>query len=174
MLFCDIIFIMEKKFIKIYTDGACQGNPGKGGWGAILMYKDKNNVVHKKELSKGYVLTTNNRMELSAVIEALNSLKEPCKIVLYSDSKYVTEAINKNWLKGWQEKNWKLNTNNPVKNIDLWKKFLIAQQAHDIEFVWVKGHNENEYNELCDKLAVRARTCENLEHDKEFELTALS
>ena len=160
---------MEKKFVKIYTDGACSNNPGLGGWGAVLMYEDKNKNIHKKELSKGYKLTTNNRMELLAVIEALNTLKEPCKIELYSDSKYVIEAINKNWLKGWEEKNWRLNTKNPVKNIDLWKKFLIAQKPHDITFIWVKGHNENKYNELCDKLAVSARNEKELTDDTGFK-----
>ena len=114
--------------VEIYTDGACANNPGLGGYGIVMMYKDKNNVVHKKEFSKGFRFTTNNRMELLAVIDALNLLQKPCDIKLYSDSKYVVDAINQNWLVGWQEKNWKLNTKNPVKNIDLWKKFLLSKK----------------------------------------------
>ena len=159
---------MTKPEGEIYTDGACANNPGAGGYGIVLRYIDKNGVLHEKTYSKGFKLTTNNRMELSAVIDALNILKKPCKIKLYSDSKYVIDAINQNWLTGWQQKNWKLNTKNPVKNIDLWKKFINAQKPHDITFIWVKGHNENKYNELCDKLAVSARIKENLEIDEGF------
>ena len=103
-----------------------------------------------------------------AVIDALNSLKKPCKINLYSDSKYVTDAINQKWLEGWIEKNWKLNTKNPVKNIDLWKKFLEAKKTHEINFIWVKGHNSNKYNEICDRLAVSARNKNNLPEDEGF------
>ena len=110
---------MEKPLVDIYTDGACANNPGKGGYGIVMMYKDKNNTIHQKEFSKGFEYTTNNRMELMAVIDALNILKKPCKIKLYSDSKYVIDAINQKWLDGWVEKNWKLNSKNPDKNIDL-------------------------------------------------------
>lgn len=156
---------MEKTPVTIYTDGACANNPGAGGFGIVLMYEKPSGEVVQKNISKGFKSTTNNRMELLAVIEALNCLKKPCKIKLYSDSKYVIDAINKKWLDTWQKKNWKLNTNSPVKNIDLWKKFLIAQKPHDIEFIWVKGHNSNKYNELCDKLAVSARNSQNLEDD---------
>lgn len=159
---------MEKPLVDIYTDGACANNPGKGGYGIVMMYKDKNNTIHQKEFSKGFEYTTNNRMELMAVIDALNILKKPCKIKLYSDSKYVIDAINQKWLDGWVEKNWKLNSKNPVKNIDLWEKFLTAQKNHEIEFIWVKGHNSNKYNEICDKLAVLARNKENLETDSGF------
>ncbi|MBQ8475954.1 ribonuclease HI [bacterium] len=154
--------------VTIYTDGACANNPGEGGYGAILMFERENGDIVKKELSRGFRLTTNNRMELLAVIDALNTLKKPCRIDLYSDSKYVTEAINQKWLESWQEKNWKLNTKNPVKNIDLWQKYLAASKPHKINFIWVKGHNSNKYNELCDKLAVKARMGNNLEEDKEF------
>ncbi len=159
----------NKPKVNIYTDGACQNNPGKGGYGVVLMYEDKNNVIHQKEFSKGFRLTTNNRMELLAVIDALNLLKKPCKINLYSDSKYVIDAINQKWLDSWKEKNWKLNTKNPVKNIDLWEKFLTAKNPHEIEFIWVKGHASNKYNEICDKLAVKARNQDILEADVEFE-----
>ncbi len=165
MLFCDNIIIMSKPKVKIYTDGACANNPGKGGYGIVLMYLSKDNKLITKEISKGFKHTTNNRMELLAVIDALNSLKTPCEIELYSDSKYVTDAINQNWLAGWQAKNWKQNTKNPVKNIDLWKKYLLVSSAHDIKFIWVKGHNENKYNEKCDKLAVAARNQDNLADD---------
>ncbi len=161
---------MAKPFVTIYTDGACANNPGKGGYGAILMYTKNNNETVQKELSRGFKNTTNNRMELLAVVDALNSLKIPCKVKLYSDSKYVVDAINQNWLAGWQEKNWKLNTKNPVKNIDLWKKFLEVQKIHDIEFIWVKGHDSNKYNEKCDKLAVSARMKADLEEDSGFIL----
>ena len=159
---------MVKPKVKIYTDGACANNPGEGGFGIILMYQTSDNKTVSKEFSKGYKLTTNNRMELLAVIEALNILKKPCEVELYSDSKYVVDAINQGWLDNWQAKNWKLNTKNPVKNIDLWEKYLISQKPHDIKFIWVKGHNDNEFNEKCDKLAVSARTSANLETDNGY------
>ena len=158
------------KNITIYTDGACSKNPGEGGYGAILLYKQKDGKTIQKELSKGFKLTTNNRMELLAVIDALECLKQPCNVKLYSDSKYVTDAINQKWLDGWISKNWKLNTKNPVKNIDLWKRYLKVSKPHKIEFIWVKGHNDNEFNEKCDKLAVLARNSNFLEDDKEFKL----
>lgn len=160
---------MNKPEVSIYTDGACANNPGAGGYGIVLIYEKSDGSKIQKELSKGFKLTTNNRMELMAVVDALNSLKKPCKIKLYSDSKYVIDAINQKWLEGWQAKNWKLNTKNPVKNIDLWKKFLLAQQNHEIEYIWVKGHASNQYNNLCDKLAVEARMKNDLEIDENFE-----
>ena len=155
----------EKPKVTIYTDGACSGNPGLGGYGIILIYKTKENKTVTKEFSKGYKHTTNNRMELMAVFEALNMLKKPCEIELYSDSKYVIEAINKGWLDDWVKNNWKTSSKKPVKNIDLWEKYLIAKKDHDIEFIWVKGHNENEFNEKCDKMAVLARNSTELEDD---------
>ena len=158
-----------KPKIKIYTDGACQNNPGKGGYGIVMRYIDQKGNVHQKEFSKGFLKTTNNRMELLAVIDALNILKKPCEIELYSDSKYVVDAINQKWLDSWIKKNWKLNTTNPTKNIDLWKKYLEASKAHDIKFIWVKGHAQNEFNNLCDKLAVEARSKDILETDDGFK-----
>jgi len=155
--------------ITIYTDGACANNPGKGGYGAILIYKKSNGETVQKELSRGFELTTNNRMELLAVIDSLKTLKKPCEIKLYSDSKYVIDAINQKWLDGWISKNWKLNTKNPVKNIDLWQEFLSVSKPHKIEFIWVKGHNDNKYNEMCDKLAVSARNKSVLEIDEGFK-----
>ena len=159
---------MNKPMVKIYTDGACANNPGEGGYGIVMMYSDSNNALHKKEFSKGFKYTTNNRMELLAVIDALNNLKKPCCVELYSDSKYVIDAINQKWIDSWQEKNWKLNTKNPVKNIDLWKKLLEAKKPHEIKFIWVKGHDSNEYNNRCDKLAVEARLNGVLEEDTGF------
>ena len=154
--------------VTIYTDGACANNPGAGGYGAILFFKRENGENIQKQIYKGFKLTTNNRMELLAVIDSLNCLKKPCNIELYSDSKYVTDAINQNWLGNWVDKNWKLNTKNPVKNIDLWKRYIEVSKPHNIQFIWVKGHNENIYNEMCDKLAVMARSSNNLETDEGF------
>ena len=159
---------MTKPKVKIYTDGACANNPGPGGFGIVMQYQAKDGKIISKEFSKGYKITTNNRMELLAVIEALNILKMPCEIELYSDSKYVVDAINQGWLGGWVAKNWKLNTKNPVKNIDLWEKYLTAQKPHDIKFIWVKGHNDNEFNEKCDKLAVAARSTDELMNDEGY------
>ncbi len=137
------------KKIEIYTDGACSGNPGKGGWGAVLVYKDK-----EKEISGGEAQTTNNRMELTAVIEALSALKEPCEVTLTTDSKYVCDAINKGWVFSWKNNNWKKADKKPALNVDLWEKLLSLLEEHKVEFVWVKGHNGHKYNERCDALAV--------------------
>lgn len=141
---------MEK--VTIYTDGACSGNPGPGGWGAILMHGER-----KKELSGGESLTTNNRMELLGVITALEALKKPCQVDLYSDSKYVVDAVNLGWLRQWQRAGWKRKTG-PVKNIELWERLLPLLQTHQVRFIWVKGHAENAYNNRCDQLAVAERT----------------
>ena len=154
--------------VKIYTDGACANNPGKGGYGIVVMYEKADKTIVQKNLSRGFEMTTNNRMELLAVVDALSALKSPCSIELYSDSKYVVDAINQKLLDGWQDKNWKLNTKNPVKNIDLWQKLLNAMKPHEIKFIWVKGHASNEYNNLCDKLAVEARSQDKLEVDFGF------
>lgn len=136
------------KKITIYTDGACRGNPGKGGWGAVLLY---NGVT--KELSGGERETTNNKMELTAAIEALSALKEPCEVELYSDSKYLTDAINKGWVYGWKKKNWIKSDKKPALNVDLWEKLLALTAVHKVTFIWVKGHNGTRYNERCDQLA---------------------
>ncbi len=149
------------KDIEIYTDGACSGNPGPGGYGIVLIYNG-----HEKEVNKGFTLTTNNRMELMAVVDALDMLKEKCNIKLYSDSKYVVDAINKGWLKNWILKNWIRGKNNPVSNTDLWKKLVPLLDKHNIEFIWVKGHANNKYNERCDELARLAITSGNLNIDK--------
>ena len=136
------------KEVTIYTDGACSGNPGPGGWGAILLYGDK-----KKEISGGEAVTTNNRMELTAVISALRLLKEPCRVTLYSDSQYVTDAVNKHWLDSWEKKGWKRKTGE-VKNPELWQELLPLLKTHCVSFCWVKGHAENALNNRCDEMAV--------------------
>lgn len=142
--------------VSLYTDGACSGNPGTGGYGAILVYTDNNNIKHEKELSQGYRVTTNNQMELMAVIVGLESLKKPCDVTVYSDSKYVVDAFNNNWIDGWIKKGWKTAGKTPVKNVELWKRLLEAKKTHTVDFIWVKGHAGHEYNERCDELAVAA------------------
>ncbi len=139
------------KKISIYTDGACTNNPGPGGYGAILIYNDK-----KKEVSAGYKYTTNNRMELLGVIKALELLKEKCEIELYSDSKYIIDAINKGWAKKWQKNNWMRNKDDKALNPDLWERLLSLIEIHNIKFIWVKGHADNEFNNRCDFLARQA------------------
>ena len=136
------------KKVNVYTDGACRGNPGRGGWGAILVYGAK-----EKELSGGDPSTTNNRMELSAVIAALSALKEPCEVTVTTDSQYVVNAIEKGWLEGWKKNGWRKSDRGQVLNVDLWQKLWELLEVHDVDFVWVKGHNGHPYNERCDKLA---------------------
>ena len=138
-----------KKQIKIYTDGACSGNPGPGGYGAILMYGE--NI---KEISGGEANTTNNKMELMAAIVALETLKEPCEVELYSDSAYLVNAYNQNWIEGWKKKNWKNSTKQEVKNRELWERLEKQTSIHNVKFIKVKGHSDNEYNNRCDELAV--------------------
>ncbi|MCQ2448342.1 MAG: ribonuclease HI [Oscillibacter sp.] len=137
------------KTVTIYTDGACSGNPGPGGWGAILMYG-----AHKKEISGGEKNTTNNRMELTAVISSLSLLKEPCTVELWSDSKYVIDGLQKGWAKGWKAKGWVKSDKKPALNPDLWDELLKLEATHTLHYHWVKGHAENEYNNRCDELAV--------------------
>ena len=152
----------EKTKVTLYTDGACSGNPGVGGYGAILVHIDANGVKHEKEFSQGYKMTTNNQMELLAVIVGLEALKKPCDVTVYSDSKYVVDAFNNKWIDGWIAKGWKTAGKSPVKNVDLWKRLLEAKKQHDVDFIWVKGHAGHEYNERCDTLAVAAGKKENL------------
>ncbi|MBR1938205.1 MAG: ribonuclease HI [Spirochaetales bacterium] len=137
------------KSVTIYTDGACSGNPGPGGWGAILCYNDK-----KKEISGGEEKTTNNRMELMGAIVALETLKESCHVELYSDSKYLVDAFLQKWIFGWEKANWKRKGNKEVPNKELWKRLLVQYRRHEIVFNWVKGHADNEFNNRCDELAV--------------------
>ena len=143
--------------VKIYTDGACKGNPGRGGYGAILTFVDAQGNYHEKELTAGYEKTTNNRMELMAAIVSLEALKYPSEVILYSDSKYLTDAFNEHWVDNWVSKGWK-----KVKNVDLWQRLLEAQKEHKVEYIWVKGHAGHEYNERCDKLAVKSAKGTNL------------
>ncbi len=138
------------KNVEIYTDGACSGNPGKGGWGAILIYKNE-----KKELCGAAADTTNNRMELTAVIEALKALKFPCSVNLTTDSKYVCDAINKGWVYLWRKNGWKKADKKPALNVDLWEELLPLLEKHSVTFNWVKGHSGHPYNERCDRMAVR-------------------
>ncbi len=140
---------IPQKKISIFTDGACSGNPGPGGWGAILRYGDA-----ERELSGGERQTTNNRMELTAVIQALAALKEPCDVTLYSDSKYVTDAVEKGWALGWRARGWVKADKKPALNADLWQELLTLLEKHHVRFVWIKGHNEHPENERCDRLAV--------------------
>lgn len=140
---------MNKKSIIMYTDGACSGNPGPGGWGTILKYSSM-----EKELSGGTEDTTNNRMELTAVIEGLRALTEPCKVDIYSDSKYVVDAIVKGWAVSWRERNWIKKDRSRAKNEDLWEQLLLLIEKHDVTMHWVRGHADNAYNNRCDELAV--------------------
>lgn len=130
------------KRVDIFTDGSCSGNPGPGGWGAILVFNGK-----ERELSGGIPETTNNRMELTAVIEALTALNEPCEVTLTSDSKYVTDAINKRWLPNWKRKGWKNSQGQPTPNVDLWERLLPLLSKHKVAFAWIKGHAGHPYNE---------------------------
>lgn len=139
------------KKVEIFTDGACSGNPGPGGYGVILRYNGL-----EKELSGGEKETTNNRMELTAAIAGLETLKEPCQVILYSDSKYLIDSIQKGWVYGWKKNNWVKKDKKPALNVDLWELLLNLLDRHQVEFIWVKGHNEHPENERCDRLAVGA------------------
>ncbi len=139
----------QRKTVHLYTDGACSGNPGPGGWGAILRYGEA-----EKELSGGEPETTNNRMELTAAIRGLEALREPCRVILTSDSRYLIDAVTKGWLSSWQRRGWKRGKNEPVLNVDLWQRLLPLLERHQVEFVWVRGHAGHPENERCDRMAV--------------------
>jgi len=147
------------KQVTIYTDGAAKGNPGKGGYGTVLISGN-----HEKRLSQGYILTTNNRMELLAVIIGLEALNQKCNVIIYSDSKYVVDSVEKGWVFGWEKKEFKSK-----KNTDLWKRFLSIYRNHNVKFKWVKGHAGNKYNEICDQLAVDAAESSNLLNDEGYK-----
>ena len=150
-------------FVKLYTDGAARGNPeGPGGYGAVLQYTDPSGKLHEREYSAGYKKTTNNRMELMAVIAGLEALNRPCEVEVISDSKYVTDAFNQHWIDGWLKRGWKNSNKEPVKNIDLWQRLLKAKEPHQVRFTWVNGHPENE---RCDNLATTAADGNNLLDD---------
>ena len=152
------------KDVTIYTDGSCKGNPGPGGYGTVLLYKD-----HKKELSQGFRLTTNNRMELMGVIVGLRALKMKCRVTVFSDSKYVVDAINNRWLINWKKAHWKRNGSKPVMNLDLWEELSELIDYHEVKFEWVKGHAQNAGNIRCDFLAVAAAEGPNFAIDYNFE-----
>lgn len=141
------------KHVDIYTDGACKGNPGPGGWGAILVYRG-----FERELHGGEKMTTNNRMELTAVISALEALKEPCEVTITTDSQYVVRAVEEKWLDTWKANGWIKKDRKPVQNADLWQQLLKLIEKHDVHFEWVKGHAGHPYNERCDELAVHQST----------------
>lgn len=153
-------------FVKLYTDGAARGNPeGPGGYGAVLQYTDPSGKLHEREYSAGYKKTTNNRMELMAVIAGLEALNRPCEVEVISDSKYVTDAFNQHWIDGWLKRGWKNSNKEPVKNIDLWQRLLKAKEPHQVRFTWVKGHAGHPENERCDNLATTAADGNNLLDD---------
>lgn len=148
------------KTIELFTDGACSGNPGKGGYGVVLKYKN-----HVKELSEGFSRTTNNRMEILAVIKGLEALNETCNVSVYSDSKYVIDAITKGWVYKWEANGWMRNKKESAVNVDLWEQLLVLLDEHNVEFHWVKGHAGHPENERCDRLAVAAAAGEALTED---------
>ena len=153
--------------VKIYTDGAARGNPdGPGGYGTVMEYVDTKGELHTKELSQGYKKTTNNRMELMAVIAGLEALNRPCEVELYSDSQYVVNAFNQHWIDGWLKRGWKRGKSEPVKNVDLWKRLLAVKEKHEVTFHWVKGHDGHPQNERCDVLATTAADGGNLMVDE--------
>ena len=152
------------KKVTIYTDGACSGNPGPGGYGAVLKYG-----ANTRELSGGFRRTTNNRMELLAVISGLETLKAPCEVTIYSDSRYIVDAVNKGWARRWRANGWRRNKKENAVNPDLWARLLTLLDTHDTEFRWVKGHAGNKGNEMADALAVAASNSDDLVIDKEYE-----
>ena len=157
--------------VTIYTDGSARGNPeGPGGYGAIVVYVDSKGTVHEREYSGGFKKTTNNRMELMAAIAGLEALTKPCQVVLYSESQYLVKAFNEHWLEGWIKKGWTRGRNEPVKNIDLWKRLLKAMEPHQVTYVWVKGHAGHPMNERCDILATTAADGENLAEDSQDDV----
>lgn len=157
------------KKVIIYTDGACRGNPGKGGYGAVLCYIDPAGEEHFRKISQGYQKTTNNRMELLAVIEGLKMLKTACQVELHSDSKYIVDAINKSWIQGWQQKGWTRGKGKPLLNPDLWKQIWQLIHYHQVTFHWVKGHAGHRYNEMCDQLATAAADGQELQIDEGYQ-----
>lgn len=152
------------KAVTIYTDGACSGNPGKGGYGVVMLYG-----AARKELSGGFLKTTNNRMEVLAVIKGLEALKEPCDVKIYSDSKYVVDAIEKGWVTKWRSNGWMRNKKEKASNVDLWERLSELLKIHKVVFIWVKGHADNPENERCDQLAREAIQKNTLENDEKYE-----
>ena len=151
--------------VELYSDGSSRGNPGPGGYGTILRFTKSTGEVHEREFSQGYVLTTNNRMELMGVIVGLEALKRPCAVDVITDSQYVVKAFTDHWIDGWLKRGWKNASKQPVKNIDLWKRLLAAKEPHDVTFHWVRGHAGHAENERCDELATAAADGEDLLED---------
>jgi ribonuclease HI len=154
------------KEVKIYTDGGCDPNPGPGGYGIVLIYGGR-----RRELSGGYRLSTNNRMELMAAIKGLEALSEPCNVKLYSDSKYLVQATNEGWAQRWKMHGWRRSGKESAANPDLWERLLALCEVHRVEFVWIKGHSGHTENERCDRLVLQAMRASNLSIDEEYELT---
>ena len=154
--------------VSIYSDGAARGNPGPGGYGTLMRYVDPSGNMHEREVSQGYVCTTNNRMELLGAIVGFEALKRPCTVDFYSDSQYVIKAFTDNWIEGWLRRGWKNSQKQPVKNVDLWKRLIAAVEPHDVSFHWVRGHAGHEENERCDTLATAAADGDDLIADEGF------
>ena len=155
--------------VTIFSDGASRGNPGPGGYGTVLIYVGPSGKEHRLELSRGYKLTTNNRMELLGAIAGLEALTRPCRVELHSDSQYVVNAFNQHWIEGWRSRGWRTANKQPVKNVDLWERLLHAMEPHEVRWVWVKGHAGNEHNERCDELATMAADGDMLSTDEGFD-----
>jgi len=154
--------------VKLYSDGSSRGNPGPGGYGTILQYEDNSGKVHEREMSQGFEMTTNNRMELLGCIVGFEALNRPCKVEVISDSKYLVDAFNQNWIEAWVKNNWRRGKSGPVKNIDLWKRLLEAMGPHEVSFTWVKGHADHPENERCDALATASADGDNLMIDEGY------
>lgn len=155
--------------VTIYSDGSSRGNPGPGGFGSVLQFRDRAGELHELELSGGFERTTNNRMELLGVITALEALKRPCRVAVHSDSQYVVNAFNQHWIDGWLKRGWKNAKKEPVKNVDLWKRLLGAMEPHEVTFHWVRGHAGHPENERCDRLATAAADAGGRAVDEGFE-----
>ncbi len=154
--------------VDLYSDGSSKGNPGPGGYGTLLQYKDPKGVLHEREFSCGYKKTTNNRMELLGAIAGFEALNRPCSVDVYSDSQYMVKAFNEGWVRSWIRKGWKNSQNEPVKNKDLWERLLKAKESHEVKFHWVKGHVGHPQNERCDALAQGAAESGSLKDDPQF------
>ena len=159
---------MAKSQVTLASDGSSRGNPGPGGYGTVLQFTDANGVLHQREFSQGYRLTTNNRMELMGVIVGLEALTRACNVHVVTDSQYVANAFNQHWIDGWQRRGWKTADKKPVKNPDLWQRLLCAMEPHDVTFTWVKGHAGQDLNERCDVLATAAADADNLIEDEGY------
>ena len=159
------VFMQE---VTLYSDGSSRGNPGPGGFGCVLQFRDRSGKLHELELSGGFTCTTNNRMELLGVITGLEALKRPCRVEVHSDSQYVVNAYNQHWVEGWLKRGWRNAGKQPVKNVDLWKRLLAAKEPHEVTFHWVKGHAGHPENERCDQLATAAADAPDRQVDEGF------